>query len=82
MACTSTAIKTSVRAELKMTSTLLKAGGTNINQCSLSISTIYRQRKREVAIKAERIKDNIKTFGKSAKPEEVFIVTHFDSKIV
>ena len=45
LAATTTATKTSVRLELKLTSTLSKAGGADINQASLSVSTVYRQRK-------------------------------------
>ena len=81
MACASTATKTSPRLEMKLMSTVLKAGGVDINDASLSVSTIYRQRKKKVTIKAKEIRDNIKKFGEK-DDEGMFVVMHWDGKII
>ena len=44
----STITKTSIQQELKITATLLNAGGADISETSQSISTMYRQRKAAV----------------------------------
>ena len=81
MAGASTATKTSIRLELKLLSTILKAGGADINEASLSISTIFRQRRKEVQAKAGVIKEKIKLFGKTESCN-VFLVLHWDGKII
>ena len=48
LAATSTTTKTSNRTVLKLISTLFKAGGSCINDASLSVTTIHRQRKRRI----------------------------------
>ena len=52
LAATSTTTKTSNRNELKLVSTLFKAGGADLNKATLSVSTIYRQRKQKIKIDA------------------------------
>ena len=64
LAATTTATKTSVRLELKLTSTILKAGGADINQASLSVSTVYRQRKKKVKQTASDIRKRIKNLAR------------------
>ena len=59
LASTSTTTRTSLRQEMKLTSTLLKAGGVDLNALSYSTPTIYRQRKSTVQEKASAIKDMI-----------------------
>ena len=80
MACASTATKTSIRHEFKLISTLLKAGGADIHEASLSVSTIYRQRRKEVQVQAGLIKEKIKQFG--SDHSDAFLVLHWDSKII
>ena len=62
MACASTVTKTSTRDELKLTATLLKAGGVELKDVTLSQPSIFRQRKSKVASKATEIKEKIKMF--------------------
>ena len=50
LAGTNTVTTTSTRNELKIVSTLLKAGGADISDASCSVSTIHRQRKAAVVI--------------------------------
>ena len=60
LACTSTTTKTSICQELKLTATLIKAGGGDIDELSLSVSTIYRQRKHAVTETADTIRKRIR----------------------
>ena len=73
---TSTTIKTSIRQGLKITVTLLNAGGGDINEVSQSISTIYRQRKASVKEKAAIIRNKIQ------KLSDEFLVVHWDGKTI
>ena len=78
LASTSTTTHTSLRQEMKLTSTLLKAGGVDLNALSYSTPTIYRQRKSTIQEQASAIKDVIV----EAKDTNRFLVVHYDSKIV
>ena len=80
MACASTVTKTSTRDELKLTATLLKAGGVELKDVTLSQPSIFRQRKSKVASKATEIKEKIKMFTKNN--EGMFLVCHWDGKII
>ena len=72
----STISKISIRQELKMTATLLNAGGGDITEASQSVSTVYRQRKAAVTETANEVRYNLKhMFDK-------FVVVHFDGKII
>ena len=51
IAGTSVATQSSIRHDVKYLSVMLKAGGADINDCSLSVSTVYRQRKRPLQVK-------------------------------
>jgi hypothetical protein len=64
----------SLRLELKVIASLLKAGGANILDTSLSKSTVHRQRVQEVKKMVKDLKDNFKV------PEDVTI--HWDGKII
>lgn len=80
IAGTSVATQSSIRHDVKYLSAMLKAGGADINDCSLSVSTVYRQRKKTVTSQAENIKRNIKAFGK--EQSDTFVVMHWDGKII
>ena len=80
MAATSTVTKTSTRQELKRTARMFNAGCADINEVSLSQSTIYRQRRKEVDSKADKIKKKIKMFGNEKQGK--FLVFHWDGKII
>ena len=79
LAATSTTTKTSNRNELKLVSTLFKAGGADINKASLSISTIHRQRKQKVMVDAKEIRGAFSLFKEFTN---TFLVVHFDGKII
>jgi hypothetical protein len=64
----------SLRLEIKIIATALKAGGANMNDISLSKSTIHRQRVQAVKTNSKEFKDNFKC------PEHVIV--HWDGKIV
>lgn len=66
--------RVSLRLELKIIATLLKAGGANIYDTNLSTTTIHRQRVKVVLKKAKEFRDNFKC------PDHVII--HWDGKIV
>ena len=76
LACTSTTTKTSIRQELKLTATLIKAGGGDIDEVSQSVSTIDRQRKHAVTKTADTIRKRIR------KSTDEFLVVHVDGKII
>jgi hypothetical protein len=78
LASTSTTTRTSLRQEMKLTSTLLKAGGVDLNEISYSTPTIYRQRKSTVKETASAIKEKIL----GDKDTNRFLVVHYDGKIV
>ena len=63
-----------------MTATLLKAGGAELKDVTLSQPSIFRQRKNKVASKATEIKEKIKMFTKNN--EGMFLVCHWDGKII
>ena len=69
---------TSTRHELKLVSILLKAGGANIHEASVSVSTIHRQRRSSVTSKASEIRENIKGFS-SIDITNSFIVIVFET---
>ena len=79
LSSTSTVTKTSTRHELKLMSTLLKAGGADITSISMRISTIHRQRRSTVHKNADLMRAKIKSHIKEEK--EKFIVLHWDGKI-
>ena len=82
LAGTNTVTKTNTRNELKIVSTLLKAGG-DISDASCSVSTIYRQRKAAVNSKAEEIRGNIRTFKYIKSTDDgCFLVLHWGGKII
>ena len=81
LAKTSVVTKTSLRHELKIMSTFVKAGGGDINDTSLSISTIWRQRRSEVTASAIDIRNNVKKYALSVTDHD-FVVLHFDGKII
>ena len=81
LASTSTVTKTSTRHELKLVSTLLVSGGADLNNVSLSTSTIYRQRKSTVSSAAVAMKKRIKSYAFSDS-ENKFFVLHWDGKII
>ena len=56
----STITKTSIQQELKITTTLLNAGGSDISETSQSISTVYRQRKAAVTKTTSETRLNLK----------------------
>ena len=76
LACTSTTTKTSICQELKLTATLIKAGGGDMDELSQSVSTIYRQRKHAVTETADTIRKRIR------KSTDEFLVVHVDGKII
>ena len=83
LAGTSTATKTSVRQEMKIVSTVFEAGGGDIADASLSVSTIHRQRKVGVTSRAVEIRKEIKQLkGMMERENEFFIVLHWDGKII
>lgn len=83
LAGASTVTKTSARHELKLVSTLLKAGGADINSTAMSISTIRRQRKSNVEEKAMKIREGVKNLGHSKiTNNDTFVVLHCDGKII
>ena len=61
LASVSTTTKTSIRQELKITATLLNAGGADINEASQSVSTVYRQQKVSVTAKAGDMRNKFMT---------------------
>ena len=61
LASTSTATKSSIRQELKLTSTILKAGRVEMDDISQRASTIYKQRRSAVKEASESLKVNITT---------------------
>ena len=79
LASVSTVTKTSTQHELKLVSTLLRAGGADITDTKLSISTIRRQRKSTVQSKANSMREKLKELHKS---DDLFIVLHCDGKII
>ena len=81
LAKTSVVTKTSLPHELKIMSTFVKAGGGDINDTSLSISTIWRQRRSEVTASAIDIRNNVKKYALSVTDHD-FVVLHFDGKII
>ena len=81
LASTSTTTKTSPRNELKLVSTILKAGGADLNQTSFSVSTIQRQRKTAVSSNASKIREKIKGF-KGECENGSFLVLHWDGKVI
>ena len=81
LAKASVVTKTSVRHELKIVSTVVKAGGGDINDTSLSTSTIWRQRRCEVTSTANDIRERVKKYA-SSETEHDFVVLHFDGKII
>ena len=78
LASASTATKTSIRQEMKLTSTLLKAGGVDLDLMSYSTPTIYRQRKTAVQDKASAVRESIQAASNTSR----FLVVHYDGKIV
>ena len=62
LADTCTTTKTSSRNELKIVSTLFKAGCADMNEASLSVSTIRRQRKAVVQSHAKELRSTFATF--------------------
>ena len=76
LASVSTISKTSIRQELKLTSTLLKEGGTDLSKTSQSVSTVHRQRKLSVKEEAKKIRKKLQY------ESEEFLVAHWDSKII
>ena len=79
LADTCTTMKTSSRNELKIVSTLLKAGGADMNEASLSVSTIRRQRKAAVQSHAKELRSTFATFKQF---QDTFLVLHWDGKII
>ena len=79
LAATSTTTKTSSRNELKLVSTLFKAGGADLNDASLSVTTIKRQRRRKIEVEAGTIRDSFSSFKDF---NDTFLVFHFDGKII
>ena len=73
LASTSTVTKTSTRHELKLVSTLLVTGGADLNDVSLSTSTIYRQRKSKVSSAAVAMKKRIKSYAFSTSENKFFV---------
>ena len=78
LASTSTATKSSIRQELKLTSTILKAGEVQMGDISQSASTIYRQRRSAVKEASKSLKANIVTRAGTQR----FLVVNYDGKIV
>ena len=81
LARTSTVTKTSARHELKIVSTLLQAGDADINNVSLSKSTIHRQRKSTITSDAAKMRERLKKFEFSEEQTK-FLVLHWDGKII
>lgn len=81
LAKTSLVTKTSSRHELKIWTTLIKRGGGDMNNVSLSVSTIGRQRRSEVLKSANDIRENVKKYAGS-ETEHDFVVIHFDGKVI
>ena len=81
LASTSTVTKTSTRHELKLVSTMLVSGGADLNNVSLSKSTIYRQRKSTVTSAATGIREKIKSYAFSDSKHKFFVL-HWDGKII
>ena len=79
LAATCTTTRTSSRNEMKLVSTLLKAGGADLNNVSLSVSTIKRQRRRKIELEANVIRDSFSSFKDFT---DTFLVLHFDGKII
>ena len=78
---TSVVTKNSGRQELKILSTLIKEGGGDINDTSLSLSTIQRQPRSEISRNANDICENVKAYAGSETDND-FVVLHFDGKII
>ena len=81
LARTSTMTKTSIRHELETVSTLVTAGDGNIDDCSLSKSTIQRQRKSTITSDATKMRERIKSYAVSTDDKK-FLVLHWDGKII
>lgn len=79
LAATSTTSKISSRNELKLVSTLFKAGGADLNDACLSVSSIRRQRKQKIKLDASAIRE---TFSSFKEFTNTFLVLHFDGKII
>lgn len=79
LAATMTTTKTSNRNELKIVSTLFKAGGADLNDASISFPTIHRHRKAKVQSDAKEIRE---TFSSFKEFTNTFLVLHFDGKII
>ena len=71
--------KTSSRNEVRIVSTLFKAGGADMNEASLSVSTIRRQRKAAVQSHAKELRS---TFAAFKQFQDTFLVLHWDGKII
>ena len=83
LAGTSTVTKTSARNEMKVVSTIFKAAGADINDASVSVSTIKRQRKTAITSKAAEIKNSIRELkGISNRDDGSILVLHWDGKII
>lgn len=83
LAKTSIVTKTSSRHELKIMSTVVKAGGADIYDTNLSTTTIWRRRRSEVASSADAIRDRVRKYVQSVTNKETdFVVLHFDGKII
>ena len=79
LAGTCTTTKTSSRNELKIVATLFKAGGADMNEARLSVSTIRRQRKAAVQSHAKELRSTFATFKQF---QDTFLVLHWDGKII
>ena len=73
--------KTSSRNKLKIVSTLFKAGGADMNEASLSVSTIRRQREAAVQSHAKELRSTFATF-KQFQDTFLFLVLHWDGEII
>ena len=81
LARTNTMTKTSIRHELETVSTLVTAGDGNIDDISLSKSTIHRQRKSTITSDATKMRERIKSYAFSQDGRK-FLVLHWDGKII
>ena len=78
LADTSTTTRTSIRNEMKIASTLISAGGGNIDDVSQSPATIYRQRKTTITKNAASMRKELI----AEKDSNRFLLVHYDGKII
>ena len=78
LADTSTTTRTSIRNEMKITSTLISAGGGSIDDVSQSPATIFRQRKTTIKKNAVSMRKELI----SEQDSNRLLLVHYDGQII